>query len=285
LLQDIVRFYALCVLRFGSISKRSKVSFMSVSLRLLVLTGLFVPAMLGAADAMAQLPGALSGGSVAEVRKLISARFPEIRPEQISASPVAGLYEVRIGSKITYVSADGRHMVQGEIFDLDSERNLTEGRLEGVRKDVLTGVSESGMVIFAPAKYQHTVTVFTDVDCGYCRKLHRQMAEYNARGIRVRYMYFPRSGPGTESWLKSEQVACAKDPRSAMTKSKLGEVLKDKACKPNPVAEHYNVGREFGLQGTPAIVLESGELIGGYLEPDELAKYLVESKAPKVARQ
>jgi thiol:disulfide interchange protein DsbC len=285
LLHYIFRTDALRVLRFRLISKHCKVSFMSVFLRLLVLGSLAVPALFAAADSMAQVPGAPAGGSVADVRKLISARFPEIRPEQISASPVAGLYEVRIGSKITYVSADGRHMVQGEIFDLDSERNLTEGRLEGVRKDVLTGVSESGMVIFAPAKYQDTVTVFTDVDCGYCRKLHRQMAEYNARGIRVRYMYFPRSGPGTESWLKSEQVACAKDPRSAMTKSKLGEVLKDKACKPNPVAEHYNIGREFGLQGTPAIVLESGELIGGYLEPGELAKYLAESKTPKVARQ
>ncbi|MCL4792098.1 MAG: DsbC family protein [Gammaproteobacteria bacterium] len=258
---------------------------MSVFLRVLVLTGLAVSGLLGVADSGAQVPGPLSGGSVAEVRKQISARFPEIRPEQISASPVAGLYEVRIGSKIAYVSADGRYMVQGEIYDLDSERNLTEDRLEGVRKDVLAGVSESGMVIFAPAKYQDTVTVFTDVDCGYCRKLHRQIAEYNARGIRVRYMYFPRSGPGTESWLKSEQVACAKDPRGAMTKSKLGEVLKDKPCKPNPVAEHYNVGREFGLQGTPAIVLESGELIGGYLEPAELAKYLAESKVPKVASQ
>jgi thiol:disulfide interchange protein DsbC len=281
----MVRSDALRVLRFGPIPQRCKVSFMSFLLRLLMLTGLAVSGLFTAADSIAQVSGALSGGSVAEVRKLIAARFPEIRPEQISASPVAGLYEVRIDSKIAYVSADGRYMLQGEIFDLDSERNLTEGRLEGVRKEVLAGLSESGMVIFAPAKYQDTVTVFTDVDCGYCRKLHRQMAEYNARGIRVRYLYFPRSGPGTESWLKSEQVACAKDPRGALTKAKMGEVLKDKACKPNPVAEHYNVGREFGLQGTPAIVLESGELIGGYLEPDELAKYLAEAKTAKVARQ
>ena len=256
---------------------------MSVRLRLPVFAGLAVLGTLIALSAGAQTPAPAAGSSTAEVRKLIAARFPEIRPEQIAASPVAGLYEVRIGSKIAYVSADGRYMVQGEIFDLDSERNLTEGRLEGVRKDVLAGVNESSMVIFAPAKYQDTVTVFTDVDCGYCRKLHRQIADYNARGIRVRYMYFPRSGPGTDSWLKAEQVACAKDPRTALTKSKLGEALKDKPCKPNPVAEHYNIGREFGLQGTPAIVLESGELIGGYLEPAELAKYLAESKVPKVA--
>ncbi|MBM4221850.1 MAG: DsbC family protein [Gammaproteobacteria bacterium] len=273
------------MLRFGPIPQRCRMAPMSVSLRLPALTGLAVSGLLAAAGAMAQVPATTAGGSVAEVRKLIAARFPEIRPEQISASPVAGLYEVRIDSKIAYVSADGRYMVQGDIFDLDSERNLTESRLEGVRKDVLAGLRESGMVIFAPAKYQDTVTVFTDIDCGYCRKLHRQMADYNARGIRVRYLYFPRSGPGSESWLKSEQIACAKDPRAALTKAKMGEVLKDKACKPNPVAEHYNIGREFGLQGTPAIVLESGELIGGYLEPDELAKHLAEAKTAKVAKQ
>ncbi len=258
---------------------------MSVLFRLPVFAGIALLGSLVAISSVGETQVPSAGASAAEVRKLIAARFPEIRPEQISASPVSGLYEVRIGSKIAYVSADGRYMVQGEIYDLDSERNLTEGRVEGVRKEVLAGVSESGMVIFAPAKYQDTVTVFTDVDCGYCRKLHRQIADYNARGIRVRYMFFPRSGPGTDSWLKAEQVACAQDRRSALTKSKLGEVLKDKPCKPNPVAEHYNIGREFGLQGTPAIVLESGELIGGYLEPAELAKYLAESKVPKVASQ
>ncbi|MCC6271319.1 MAG: DsbC family protein [Microbacteriaceae bacterium] len=258
---------------------------MSVRFHLPVLAGISLFGSLVAISSVAETQVPSAGDSATEVRKLIAARFPEIRPEQISASPVAGLYEVRIGSKIAYVSADGRYMVQGEIYDLDSERNLTEGRVEGVRKEVLAGVSESGMVIFAPAKYQDTVTVFTDVDCGYCRKLHRQIADYNARGIRVRYMFFPRSGPGTDSWLKAEQVACAKDRRSALTKSKLGEGLKEKPCKPNPVAEHYNIGREFSLQGTPAIVLESGELIGGYLEPAELAKYLAESKVPKVASQ
>ncbi len=216
-------------------------------------------------------------------RAAIAAKFPEVRPEQIAPSPVQGLYEVRIGSKIAYVSANGRYLLQGEIIDLDTDLNLTESRREGMRRDVLAGVSESGMIVFAPAKKPtSTITVFTDVDCGYCRKLHQQIADYNARGIKVRYMYFPRSGPGTESWTTAEQVACAKDPRTALTRAKLGETLKDKACKPNPVAQHYEIGRDFGLQGTPAIILESGELIGGYLDPAELSKYIAEVKAPKM---
>ena len=216
--------------------------------------------------------------SAADPRAAIAAKFPEVRPEQIAPSPVQGLYEVRIGAKIAYVSADGRFLLQGEIIDIDTDENLTESRREGVRRDVLAGVSEAGMIVFAPAKTLSTITVFTDIDCGYCRKLHKQIADYNARGIKVRYMFFPRSGPGTESWTKAEQVVCSKNRQAALTAAKLGSTSNEKACKPNPVAEHYNVGRDFGVQGTPAIILESGELIGGYLDPAELSKYISETK-------
>jgi thiol:disulfide interchange protein DsbC len=223
----------------------------------------------------------MAAAQTPDAKAKITARFPDIRAEQINPSPVAGLYEVRIGSKITYVSADAKYLVQGEIVDLETDQNLTESRREGVRRDVLKGVNEASMVVFAPARWQSTITVFTDIDCGYCRKLHNQIADYNARGIRVRYMYFPRMGPGSEGWKKAEQVACAKDRRSALTRSKRGEVLKDKPCQPNVVAQHFNVGRDFGLQGTPAIVLDSGELIGGYLSPEELSKYMAETKVAK----
>ena len=216
--------------------------------------------------------------SAADPRAAIAAKFPEVRPEQITPSPVQGLYEVRIGAKIAYVSADGRYLVQGDIVDIDTDQNLTESRRDGVRRDVLAGVSEAGMVVFAPAKTTSTITVFTDIDCGYCRKLHKQVADYNARGIKVRYMFFPRSGPGTESWTKAEQVTCSKDRQAALTAAKQGSTSNAKACKPNPVAQHYNIGRDFGVQGTPAIILESGELIGGYLDPAELSKYIAGTK-------
>jgi thiol:disulfide interchange protein DsbC len=232
--------------------------------------------------AVAQVPGPPVS---AEARSAVSSRFPEIRPEQLSPAPVPGLLEVRIGSKVAYVSADGRYLIQGEIIDLDTEVNLTEQRRGTARRDALSEVSEASMVVFAPkGTSKHTVTVFTDIDCGYCRKLHRQIADYNARGIKVRYLAFPRSGPGTESWRKAELVWCSKDRQGALTRSKAGEVLKGNACQPNPVAAHYQLGRDFGIQGTPAIVLESGEVIGGYLEPAELAKYLDESKAKTPAR-
>ncbi len=227
------------------------------------------------------LPAASESEPAADPRAAIAAKFPEIAPEKIVPSPVQGLYEVRIGSKIAYVSADGRYLLQGEIIDLSTDRNLTESRREGLRRDVLGGMSEADMIVFSPPKPTSTITVFTDIDCGYCRKLHKQIADYNALGIKVRYMYFPRTGPGTESWTKAEQVACAKDRQSALTRSKLGEVLTDKPCQPNPVAQHFETGKDFGLQGTPAIVLDTGELIGGYLDPAELSKYIAETKVAK----
>lgn len=243
-------------------------------------------------DPVAQPP--VEGGSagpavsIETVRDNVTKVLTGVKRDSIHPAEAPGLYEIRAGSQFAYVTADGKYLIEGDLVDLISGVSLTENKRKGERVAKLAALGEENLIVFGPAQASdagHTVTVFTDVDCGYCRKLHRQMAEYNARGIRVRYLYFPRSGPGTESWLKSEQVACAKDPRSALTKAKMGEVLKDKACKPNPVAEHYNTGRDFGLQGTPAIVLESGELIGGYLEPDELAKYLAEAKTAKVARQ
>ena len=231
-------------------------------------------AALPAASQSAQAPAA----PAANPRAVIAAKFPEVRPEQITPSPVPGLFELRIGAKIAYVSADGRYLVQGDIVDIDTDQNLTESRRDGVRRDVLAGVSEAGMIVFAPAKPSSTITVFTDIDCGYCRKLHKQIADYNARGIKVRYLFFPRSGPGTESWTKAEQVVCSKNRQAAMTAAKMGSTLTEKACKPNSVAQHYGIGRDFGVQGTPAIILESGELIGGYLDPAELSKYITETK-------
>jgi thiol:disulfide interchange protein DsbC len=231
------------------------------------------------------LPGAAQSESQPQAaddsRAAIAAKFPEIASETIVPSPVSGLYEVRVGSKIAYVSADGRYLLQGEIIDLSTDRNLTEGRRESLRRDVLNETGEADMIVFSPPEPTTTITVFTDIDCGYCRKLHKQIADYNALGIKVRYMYFPRMGPGSEGWTKAEQVACSKDRQSALTRSKLGEVLTDKPCQPNPVARHYEIARDFGLQGTPAIVLESGELIGGYLDPAELSKYIAGTKVAK----
>jgi thiol:disulfide interchange protein DsbC len=141
-------------------------------------------------------------------------------------------------------------------------------------------ISENQMVIFAPKDPKYTVTVFTDVDCAYCRQLHSQIADYNRLGIRVRYLFYPRSGPNTESWTKAEQVWCSDNRNDALTRAKLGQPLKTKRCGETPVARTYAMGRDFGLQGTPAIVAADGTMFPGYLPPNELLQEL-----KKVQRQ
>jgi thiol:disulfide interchange protein DsbC len=133
------------------------------------------------------------------------------------------------------------------------------------------------MLIFSPPNPKYTITVFTDVDCQYCRKLHSEIGELNRLGIRVRYMFFPRTGPNTESWIKAEVVWCSPDRNEALTRAKLGANLDlKKACPMNPVAREYQLGQDIGVRGTPAIVTERGDYIAGYLPPLQLLAQIKE---------
>jgi thiol:disulfide interchange protein DsbC len=143
-----------------------------------------------------------------------------------------------------------------------------------VRAQVLAAVPETQMIVFSPKDPKYTVTVFTDVDCGYCRKLHSEMAKYNELGIRVRYVFFPRSGPDTESWAKADAVWCSADRNDALTRAKRGEQITAANCGQTPVAKDYEMGQDFGVRGTPAIVLANGEMLPGYLPPALLIKRL-----------
>jgi thiol:disulfide interchange protein DsbC len=147
---------------------------------------------------------------------------------------------------------------------------------------MINAVPESQMLIFSPKNPLYTITVFTDVDCGYCRKLHSEMAELNRLGVRVRYMFYPRTGPNTESWRKAEAVWCAADRNDALTRAKAGGPLDlSKTCGPNPVAREYALGQSIGVRGTPAIVTESGDYISGYLPPRDLVEQIKELQSVK----
>jgi thiol:disulfide interchange protein DsbC len=134
------------------------------------------------------------------------------------------------------------------------------------------------MVVFGPANAKMTVTVFTDIDCGFCRKFHNQIADVNKAGVRVRYMFFPRTGPGTESWTKAEQVWCAADRREALTRAKKGETVKGKACGDAAIKAQYEMGSDLGVEGTPAIFTQNGDYVGGYLTPAELVQAIQEAQ-------
>jgi thiol:disulfide interchange protein DsbC len=211
----------------------------------------------------------------ADARIELAKKIPGTTPEELHASPIPGMWELVHGTDVAYVTSDGKYAISGDLYDLAKNDNLTEVRRRDIRRKLLAGVPESDMVIFSPKDPKYTVTVFTDVDCAYCRKLHSQIAEYNRLGVRVRYLFYPRSGPNTDSWTKAEQVWCATNRNEALTRAKQGEELKSpKSCGTSPVARDYEMGQQFDIRGTPAIVMNNGEMLGGYLSPMQLVQHL-----------
>jgi thiol:disulfide interchange protein DsbC len=204
----------------------------------------------------------------------VAGRIPGARPDQLRPTPMPGVYELTRGTDIAFVSTDGKYAITGDMIVLATNDDITETHRREIRARMLAAIPESEMLIFGPPDAKYTVTVFTDVDCGYCRKLHSEMAEYNRLGVRVRYLLYPRTEPGTSSWIKAEQVWCAPDRKDALTRAKLGQQLQNKPCAGNPVARFHALGRDFNLEGTPDIVLESGEMFDGYVPPDALLQRL-----------
>jgi thiol:disulfide interchange protein DsbC len=219
----------------------------------------------GAADADPEL---------LEVRAKVSSMFDAIEPEHVNASPIEGWYTVQKGSIIAYISADGRYLLQGDLIDLDRQVNLSEETRNDARRELVATLDDKDSILFSPAHPAHSVTVFTDVDCTYCRKLHAQIDEYMAEGIAVRYVLYPRNGPASRAWTTSEDVWCAKDRNRALTAAKMDREFETSKCDASMLTRHYTLGRDIGLTGTPAIVLQDGTLIGGYLPPSALSARL-----------
>ncbi len=204
------------------------------------------------------------------VRAKVSGMFEQIQGEHVNPGPMDGWYTIQKGSIIAYISDDGRYLMQGDVIDLESEVNLTEASRNTARRDLVSGLDDDQVIKFSPAEIKHKVTVFTDTDCTYCRRLHSQIDEYLAHGIEVRYLLYPRNGPASPSWSTAEQVWCASDRNEALTAAKLDHRFQTAACDASAVQDAYVLGKEIGLSGTPAIVLEDGTLIGGYMPPDAL---------------
>ncbi len=210
----------------------------------------------------------------ADPRAEIAKKLPGVKAEDIVPSPIKGIFEIRMGGDVAYVSADGRYLISGDMFDIDSRENLTELGRADARRQLLSKLNEKDMIVFAPQQTKHTITVFTDTECGYCRKLHSEIEQLNKLGVRVRYMAYPRAGPGTADWNKMEAVWCSKDRRGAITQAKQGRDVKAPSCGATPVAQQFELGEQMGVRGTPAIFTTSGDYIGGYLPPQQLVEEL-----------
>jgi len=203
---------------------------------------------------------------------------PGVRPDSIQASALPGLYEVSFGPNVVYVSADGRYLIQGELVDLDSGKNHTRERQREHRRESMSRVKEDDMIVFGPEDAKYTVDVFTDIDCPYCVRLHKQMAEYNRLGVRIRYLAFPRAGIPSASYDKSVSVWCAEDKQSALSNAKNGRHVPEKECD-NPVEGQFALGRAVGVRGTPSLILDNGAIVPGYVAPQELFEMLEGKRA------
>ena len=198
--------------------------------------------------------------------------------KQINPSPVAGLKELITNKGVLYASPDGQFLMQGTLIDLNNRSNLTEQALNGVRVEGIKEYQDS-MIVYKAPNEKHQITVFTDISCGYCRKLHRELDDLLDAGITVRYLAFPRGGLQGSGYADLMNVWCARDQQEALTEAKSGEDTKVVAGCSAPVAEHYQLGQSFGISGTPAIVLEDGKMIPGYQPAAALSAALEANKA------
>ncbi|MGH8551498.1 MAG: DsbC family protein [Methylococcales bacterium] len=222
-----------------------------------------------------------AGAEPDAVRAAVSKAMPGIEIDEISESPVKGFYEVTAGPNLFYVSEEGRYLLSGNLFDLEAppdKRDLTEARIGMARVKAIKKIGEQNVVRFQSPLQKHVVSVFTDVDCGYCRKLHSEIDEYLKQGITVDYLFYPRAGSGSESYKKAVAVWCADDRQSALTKAKLGEPIEMKECV-NPVEEHIRLASSLQIRGTPMIVTESGVVLPGYVSAQDLSRTLENSIA------
>jgi len=231
----------------------------------------------------------VAGTPEARARDALRSVNPRIEVEHIGAAPLPGFREAIVGGQVVYVSDDGKYLFQGKLFDIAAKKDLGEASMAKLRAGLLETIPMSDRIVFAPPAAKHTVVVFTDIECGYCRKLHSEIAEYNKRGIAVQYLAFPRAGLGSEDFRKMVAVWCADDPRQALTDAKNDKPVPMKTCT-NPVTMHYNLGQRMGLEGTPMILATDGTQIAGYLPPDQLlaamekhAAEAVEAKAVAAA--
>lgn len=226
-------------------------------------------ALLSVASSAAAMASGEDVTQMEELRAQLADRYPQLEVDSLRPTPIEGLFEVVSGTKVHYLSADGRYLVRGSLIDLQEERDLTTERREGLVHDAVEAVGEDRMVIFEPKQgaAEYTITVFTDTSCQYCQRLHEDMLQLmEEQPVRVRYLLYPRAGPGSPAADTLRDVWCASDPQAAMTAAKRNEEVPARAedCD-TPLEAHYALGQRIGISGTPYVVIgDDGPVVPGY---------------------
>ena len=225
--------------------------------------------------AVACAPLSLAQASDADIKQL-QQTLPNVLPAaanaEITASPVAGLYQVVSGGQVLYMTKDAAFVLDGDLYNMQTRTNLTENARSGIRLDALNELGENNMIVYQPkGDVKHTITVFTDIYCPYCVRLHNEVEQYQNNGVKVRYIFAPFKGP--KSVEASVSVWCAKDQNKALSQAKAGEDIEQRSCD-NPINKHQALVSALGIRGTPAIMLENGQLMPGYVPASKLIEQL-----------
>ena len=239
---------------------------MKYSAQLILILGALITVPLMAADE-----------EIAKLTKNLSGIIPADANYQISKTPVPGLFEVDFGDYFVYITSDGQHIVKGDIINMATNVNVTDTKRATSRLKSLSVVGEKDMVVY-PAKNKKTsMTVFTDIDCSYCRKLHSEMKGYNEQGIEVRYVFYPRAGLGSNSHQKATSVWCAENQRKALDEVKSGLKIEKRDCD-TPIIKHVEVANQLGVNSTPTLIFDDGTMMPGYIPAARLPLILKQRK-------
>lgn len=202
-----------------------------------------------------------------QLKQALAKSMPNVKPDKISATPIAGLFEVIVGSQVVYMSADARYMIEGDLFDLVTKQNVSEEAKSVIRLAAIEELGAGNMLVYRPEKVKNTITVVTDIDCPYCRRLHSEIPDYLENDVEVRYIFMPLKG--SSDMKKTVSVWCAEDQQLALDIAKSGGEVEEKTCK-NPIRDHLKLARALGVRGTPAIIMEDGQMLPGYVPVDKL---------------
>ena len=209
---------------------------------------------------------------VKQLKSALAKYIPQASDAVITATPVNGLYQVLVGGQVVYMTKDARYLIDGDLMDMQTKVNMTESARGSIRQKALNELGEDNMLVYKPkGEVKQTITVFTDIYCPYCRKLHNEMSQYMDKGIKVRYIFLPFNGK--KSYDDSVSVWCAKDRNAALDAAKSGEELEHKTCD-HPIDKHKALATTLSIRGTPAIMTEDGQLTPGYVPAGKMIEKL-----------
>jgi thiol:disulfide interchange protein DsbC len=219
-----------------------------------------------------QIAPAVSDENIPDVVNRVAEQLiPGLEPDRVHSTPIPDLYLAAFGVQLVYISADGHYLLTGDLIELDSSRNLAEEVRNEVRREAIDMLDESGMVVFLPEQERSNITVFTDITCPYCSKLHQEIGVLSNGGVKVRYLAYPRAGIPSEAHDILVSVWCADDPQQAMTDAKSGRQIEQKNCD-TQFRAHMAVAERVGVRGTPTILLQNGRILPGYVPAEELVQ-------------